>query len=76
MEQADLQKALSTACPVCAQQPGEPCRSSRLFVVELLETPHAERLAMAYSNAGIQGGEAGDYTPTKEQFDHAVEVAL
>ena len=59
---------LTTACPVCAQQPGEPCVWAKPMPHPLF---HVERGDMAASNRDLSSHETVEIS--HDQFDLAVE---
>ena len=63
-----MAEPITTACPICAQQPNEPCIWAKPMPHPLY---HSERGDMAASNRNISTSSSGDIP--EAQFDLAVE---
>lgn len=70
-----MDKYLDVACPACAQQPGEPCKSRGAFGDKLLDYVHSARIeASAFCAAPGEAKMSG--APIDEAFASVVDQML
>jgi hypothetical protein len=55
-----MEKYLDVACPACAQQPGEPCKSLSIFGNKVLPYVHSARIEASAFCKDTAGRKIGD----------------